>query len=625
VKWPFWEIKYRSASVKAITDVQTIEIHEEHFLEFLSQNPQAFLPLFQTLTNRWKEDLDKIDSDNLELKRQININNKFSRLLDDTANEIYILEPATLKISKANSKALRNLGYTEEELNHLNFNEVFNGLSLDELNNRLQYLLNKKQVQISFEETILRKDGTTYPAQVSIQYFEFEDPPLIYAIIEDLSEKKAMEEHIKQLAFYDNLTQLPNRNLVNDRLDIMLAQAKRSKTKIAVLSMNLDRFKAVNDSLGQEAGDQFLIQVTKRFDGALRKEDTFGRLGGDDFIILLPDLKDGNFAVLMAERAIDVMRRPIELHGREFHCNFSIGISFYPNDGDTFESLLKNSNIAMRQTKERGGQDYQIYESSMNEKIISRLNLEQDLRHALQKNEFELHYQPKVNMGSGKIEGLEALIRWKRSNSIYVSPAEFIPVAEDSRIINRIGDFTFNTACRQIRSWCDKYGHAVKIGVNLSGKEFDQPDLVSKIINTIRIENIDPKYIEIEVTETAVMSHIETAIDILSQFRELGMQISIDDFGSGYTSLGYLKKLPIDTLKIDQSFVRDCTDKNNIAILQGIITIAQEMGFKTIAEGVETQEQHDFLKDLECDQFQGYLCSKALPPEDVARLIWPEG
>ena len=507
--------KVRSASVRTISEVKTIEIHEEHFLEFLSHNPKAFLPLFQTLAKRWKEDLGIIDSDNFELKKQIQLNKRYSRLLDDTINEIFILEKDTYQIQQANSKAFQNLGYTLSEFTSLKFNDIFLNLSWDDLNENFEKLKTKKQVQVSFECKSKRKDGTTYPVEVRIQFFELEDPPLIYAIVEDVSDKKAMEKHIKQLAFYDTLTKLPNRNLVVDRLEIMLAQAKRSKTKIAILSMNLDRFKTVNDSLGQEAGDQFLIQVAKRFEGALRKEDTFGRIGSDDFIILLPNLKNESFATIMAKRINEIMKQPIELHGRQFHSSFSTGVAFYPNNGDNIETLIKNSNIAMYQLKEKGGHDYQIFDSSMNEKIFSRLNLEQDLRHALQKKEFEVHYQPKVNMGSGKIEGLEALIRWTRSNGEKVSPAVFIPVAEDSRIINRIGDFTFSTACRQIRKWCDKYGSAVKIGVNLSGKEFDQPDLASKIINTIHIENVDPKYIEIEVTETAVMSHIETTIDIL--------------------------------------------------------------------------------------------------------------
>jgi EAL domain-containing protein (putative c-di-GMP-specific phosphodiesterase class I) len=251
------------------------------------------------------------------------------------------------------------------------------------------------------------------------------------------------------------------------------------------------------------------------------------------------------------------------------------------------------------------------------------LALEQDLWNAINNKEFEMHYQPKVNLTTGKIEGLEALIRWHRPDGKTISPAVFIPLAEESRLIHRIWEWTFQTTCGQIQEWCQKYGNAIKIAVNLSGRQFEQPDLVEKVKNIIITEGIHPKYVEIEVTETAVMTNVQAAIDVLKEFREFGIQISLDDFGSGYTSLGYLKRLPIDTLKIDHSFIRDCTDNSNLAIIQGIITISQKMGFKTIAEGVETQEQHDFLQNLECDQFQGFLCSKALPAQEIADIIWP--
>ena len=295
----------------------------------------------------------------------------------------------------------------------------------------------------------------------------------------------------------------------------------------------------------------------------------------------------------------------------------------FPQDGKDIETLFKNSSIAMCQAKELGGHAYRLYESSMHDTIISRLTLEQDLRKAIKNEEFELHYQPKVNLKTGKIEGLEALIRWHRPDGKDISPAVFIPIAEESKIIHLIGEWTFMEACRQIREWVQKFGSAIKIGVNLSGKQFDQPDLVEKINHIIKSEDIDPKYLEIEVTETAIMSNVQEAIDALKQFRESGIQISVDDFGSGYTSLGYLTKLPINTLKIDQSFISECTNNSNTAIIQGIIAISQKMGFQTIAEGVETQEQHDLLKNLGCDQFQGYLCSKALPAQEIVHLIWP--
>jgi EAL domain-containing protein (putative c-di-GMP-specific phosphodiesterase class I) len=363
--------------------------------------------------------------------------------------------------------------------------------------------------------------------------------------------------------------------------------------------------------------------VANRFEGTLRKEDTFGRLGGDDFIILLPNLADEYFPAKMAQRVLDIMKQPLTLKENQFHSNFSIGIALFPDDGKDVETLFKNSNIAMYQAKKSGGHAYRLYESSMHDKIITRLALEQDLWNAINNKEFEMHYQPKVNLTTGKIEGLEALIRWHRPDGKTISPAVFIPLAEESRLIHRIWEWTFQTTCGQIQEWCQKYGNAIKIAVNLSGRQFEQPDLVEKVKNIIITEGIHPKYLEIEVTETAVMTNVQAAIDVLKEFREFGIQISLDDFGSGYTSLGYLKRLPIDTLKIDHSFIRDCTDNSNLAIIQGIITISQKMGFKTIAEGVETQEQHDFLQNLECDQFQGFLCSKALPAQEIADIIWP--
>jgi diguanylate cyclase (GGDEF)-like protein/PAS domain S-box-containing protein len=616
--------KMRSASVKATTDVKMIEIHEKYFMEFLSTNPKAFLSLFQTLASRWKEDLKTIDSDNLELKKQIKLNHRFSRLLDDTVNEIFILEKDTYRIIQANNKACQNLGYTLEELSKLRFNEIFESLSWGELNCKFHDLASKNQVQVSLENKCKRKEGSTYYVEVRIQYFELEDSPLIYAIVEDISVKRDMENHIKKLAFYDTLTQLPNRNLIKDRLEIMLAQALRGGTKIAVLSMNLDNFKAVNDSLGHESGDQFLIQISKRFEDILRKEDAFGRSGGDEFLILIPNLEDPQFPKVLSERIIQMMKHPVEIKDKQFHSSFSIGVALFPDDGSNIETLFKNSSIAMYQAKDGGGHTYRMYKPSMHDKIMSRLTMEQDLWKAIKNNEFEMYYQPKVNLKTGSIEGLEALIRWHHPSGKHISPAVFIPLAEESRLIHIIGEWTVENTCGQIQEWYQKFGDAVKIGINFSGRQFEQPDLVKKFKCIMRSKGVLPKHLEIEVTETAVMANINTAIDILEQFRELGIQVSLDDFGAGYTSLGYLKKLPIDTLKIDQSFIRDCTDNSNLAIIQGIIAISQKMGFKTIAEGVETQEQHDLLKSLGCDQFQGYLCSKPLPAKEIVHLIWPD-
>lgn len=616
--------KIRSASARALSHVELIEIHEKTFLQFLSQHPEAFLPLFQTLAGRWKEDLENFDSDNLELKKQISLNEKFSRLLDDTVNEVFVLEQGTYRIKQTNAKASQNRGYTQAELSSTPFNEIFLNLSWAELNEKFQSIINGMQAQVTFEGQSTKKDGDIYPVDVRIQYLDVEDPPLIYAIVEDISSKKALENHIKKLAFYDSLTGLPNRNLIKDRLNIMLSSAQRSGKKVAVLHMGLDKFKEVNDSLGHEAGDQFLIQVARRFDSALRKEDTFGRWGGDEFILLLPDLENEKYAAKMAQRTIDIMKQPVEIMGRNFHLNFSIGITFYPKDGSDIDTLFKHSDIAMYKAKVSGGHASCLYEESMNTEIIYRLKLEQELRNAIKNDEFEMYYQPKVSLETGEIEGLEALIRWHRPDGKTISPAVFIPLAEESRLIHLIGDWTFERTCKQIREWCQRFGGCVRIGINLSGKQFEQPDLLDKFKAVIKSEEIDPKYLEIEVTETAVMTNIKETVYVLEQFKSLGIQISLDDFGSGYTSLGYLKILPIDTLKIDQSFIRNCMEKSNTAIIQAIIAISKKMGFKTIAEGVETKDQQNFLKKETCDQFQGYICSKPLPAKEIEQLVWPK-
>lgn len=615
--------KTRSATVKANTDAKTIEIKGEVLHKLLSLNPEVYLPLVQTLARRLKEDLDLIDLDNLELKRQKVLNQRYSRLLDDTFNEIYILKPDTFQILKANSRAAKNLGFEQDEMRMLYFNKIFQDISRDELNEKLQDLISKKRVQVSFECQNKRKDGSFYPVEVHVQFFDTENPPLIYAIVEDISDKKAMENHIKKLAFYDPLTKLPNRNLIRDRLKIMLPRSERSNTKVAVITMNLDGFKKINDSLGHEAGDQYLTQVVSRFEGLLRKGDTFGRLGGDEFVILLSSLQDEYFPAKMAQRVIDIMKKPLEIKGKQFYSNFSIGIALYPDDGKDVDTLFKNSNIAMYQAKKEGGRSYHLYKPTMHDKIISRLVLEEELWNGITNKEFEMYYQPKVNLKTGKIEGLEALIRWKRPDGKNVSPGVFIPIAEESRLIHKIWEWTFRTVCSQIRKWNQTYGNVIQIGVNLSGRQFEKPDLVEKINNIITSSGVNPCGLEIEVTETAVMTNIQTAIYALEQLRGLGLYVSLDDFGSGYTSLGYLKKLPIDTLKIDQSFIRDCTNNKNMAIIQGIIAISQKMGFKTIAEGVETQKQRDFLEKLQCDQFQGFFCSKATSAEEIEKLIWP--
>ncbi len=611
----------RSASIKAVSKVKAIEISGEVFKSFLFSNPEALMPLVKTLALRSKEELNILASDNRELITQKKINKRFNRILDDTVNEIYILDPKSHKISQANLKASKNLGYSFKELGNLRFNRLFSEFSCDDLNAQIQTLIKNEQAQVSFTGQLKRKDESVYPVEVRIQYLDTEEPVQLFAIVEDITSQKEMEDHIKQLAFYDTLTNLPNRNLLKDRMQIMLAHARRHNKKFAVLYMDLDNFKTVNDNLGHDAGDQFLKSVTKRLKECLRKDDTLGRLSGDEFIILTPTLKDEKDASKLAQKINEVMQPPFLISNKEIFSNFSIGISFYPDDGQDIATLLKNADIAMYRAKEMGGHIYRLFTESMNEKINHRMTMEQNLRKAIDNEELELHYQPKVDQ-FGQVKGLEALVRWPQPDGKTLSPAVFIPIAEESRIINLLGKWVIVEACKQIREWKNKYGSWINVAVNISGKQFEQTDLVKEIKEILTITKIDPSFLEIEVTETAVMRDVDSVIKILKQLKETGIQSNIDDFGSGYTSLGFLKRFPVRSLKIDQSFIRGYQDQSNQAIIEGIITICHGMGLEVVAEGVETENQFKYLKKLNCNGYQGYFFSKPLPANETTKFIF---
>ncbi len=611
----------RSASIKAVSSIRAIEISGDAFKSFLSANPETLLPLIKTLALRSKEELEILASDNRELVNQKKINKRFNRILDDTVNEIYFLDPNTYKISRANLKASNNLGFTLSELENFYFNGLFSNFTWDDLHKHIQTLLNNEQAQVTFTGELKRKDESTYPVEVRIQYLDTEEPAQFFAIVEDITAQKQMEDHIKQLAFYDTLTELPNRNLIKDRLQHMQAHANRQNYKFAVLFMDMDNFKAVNDNLGHDAGDRLLKSVTKRIKECLRNDDTLGRLSGDEFIILVPKIKDEKDASQLAQKINKVMEPPFLISNKEIFSNFSIGISFFPDDGIDTATLLKSADIAMYRAKEMGGQTYQMFTESMNEKINHRMTMEQNLRKALDNDELKLYYQPKVDK-FGAIKGVEALIRWPKPDGKMVSPGVFIPIAEESRVIGLLGRWVIIEACKQIKEWQDKFGQSVKVAVNVSGKQFEQTDLIKDIKEIIATTQIKPEFLEVEVTETAVMKDIDSVINVLEKLKAMGIHSYIDDFGEGYTSLGYLKKFPVRSLKIDQSFIRGYKDKSNKAIIEGIITICKVMGLEMVAEGVETKEQFEYLKSLNCNSYQGYLFHKPMPAEEVTKLIF---
>jgi diguanylate cyclase (GGDEF)-like protein/PAS domain S-box-containing protein len=436
----------------------------------------------------------------------------------------------------------------------------------------------------------------------------------LHGVMLDITERKRAEEAIIHQAYHDSLTDLPNRVLFKDRLTLALAHARRNKRLLAVMFLDLDRFKNINDTLGHERGDQFLKNIAERLKNLFREGDTIARLGGDEFALILPEINQMHDAVKIAQRIMETIKQPWSLANHEFHTTISIGIAVYPNDGEDVETLLKNSDIAMYRAKERGRDNYQFYNSTMSDKILEKLELENSLRQALEHQEFVLYYQPRVNINLGQIVCMEALIRWQKPDQGLIAPDKFIPLAEESGLILPIGEWVLKTACAQNKAWQEAGFSNMCVAVNLSSRQFQQQNLVKMIAQVLKETGLEARWLELEITEAAAMQDVDYTIKTLRSLGEMGVHIFIDDFGIGYSSLNYLKRLPINALKIDKSFVKDITtDANDAAIVSTIINLGQNLKLKVIAEGVETEKQLLFLKEQGCDEIQGYLISKPMP------------
>jgi diguanylate cyclase (GGDEF)-like protein/PAS domain S-box-containing protein len=434
-------------------------------------------------------------------------------------------------------------------------------------------------------------------------------------------ESKHAEEQIKHLAFHDALTDLPNRLLFNDRLGLAVAQAHRGDGRLAVMFLDVDRFKIINDSLGHRVGDQLLRQIASRVRDCLREGDTLARLGGDEFIFLLPGVGEVADAVKIARKILQTFRRPFDIDGQELFITASIGVSLYPVDGAEAETLVRNADIAMYRAKERGRDNYQLYTSELNVRAQERMARESSLRSAVKREEFRILYQPQVDLESWEIMGAEALLRWSPPDGVEVPPSDFIPLAEETGLILPIGTWVLRGACAQARLWEKKGSPPVRVSVNLSARQFQQEDLVFQVSEALKESGLDPDRLDLEITETIAMENADQAIATMRRLKSLGVNMTLDDFGTGYSSMSYLKRFPLDTLKIDRSFVRDIRDPKDAAVVRSVISLAHGMNLKVVAEGVETREQIVFLKAHQCDAVQGYLYSRPLAVEDFTRFL----
>jgi diguanylate cyclase (GGDEF)-like protein/PAS domain S-box-containing protein len=476
----------------------------------------------------------------------------------------------------------------------------------------------ERQNLTNYELCLRRKDGSTVWVLESENLTEGPDGRL--SVIEgttiDITERKRAEEQVKHLAFHDPLTNLPNRLLFNDRLTLAVAQAHRHNQKLAVLFLDLDRFKVINDSLGHSVGDELLRQVAERIQEHVREGDTVARLGGDEFTLLVPGITAEEDSAKIARKICNAVHDPFWIDGRELFVTTSLGVSVYPSDGHDAETLVRNADSAMYRAKEQGRDNYQLYTPAMNAKAIERLSLESRLRQAVANDELELHFQPFIDLRTAEVLGAEALIRWRHPELGLIPPGEFIPIAELSGLIVPIGEWVLRTACAAARKWHQNGFPQMTVSVNLSSRQFQQTDLGSQVTHALEETGLQADKLDLEITESCAMQNAEHSISTLQGLKKQGVRISMDDFGTGYSSLNYLKRFPIDRIKLDQSFVRDLpADKDDAAIAMAVIAMGRSLELVVIAEGVETEEQLRFLSNHNCDQLQGFLLSRPLPPE----------
>jgi diguanylate cyclase (GGDEF)-like protein/PAS domain S-box-containing protein len=533
------------------------------------------------------------------------------------------------KVTYLNLLAERMTGWSCAEAAGRPLAEVFNiidGETREAAQNPVELAVQQgKTVPLPSNCILIRRDGFESPIADSAAPIHDRGGQITGAVIvfRDVSVERAMSLQLSHMAQYDVLTDLPNRTLLNDRLTQAIASARRHDAGLAVLFVDLDRFKQINDSFGHAMGDALLQSVAHRLLACVRTSDTVSRLGGDEFVILLSELDHVEDAVIAANKVLSALAAPHRVAQHDLDVTVSIGVSTFPFDGQDAETLIKNADTAMYHAKENGRNNYQFFEQGMNDRAVGRQVLEGSLRHALERQEFVLHFQPKVNLETGAITGSEALIRWLHPDRGLVPPAQFVPIAEDSGLILPIGQWVLREACRQARAWLDGGLGPMPVAVNISTLEFRSKHFLEGIRAILLETGLPPHFLELELTESVLMQHPESTVSVLRALKSIGVRLAVDDFGTGYSSLSYLRRFPIDVLKLDRSFVHDIAspETNDASIVSAVITMGKSLKYRVIAEGVETEEQLAFLQAHRCDEGQGFYFSPPAPPGQFAELL----
>jgi diguanylate cyclase (GGDEF)-like protein/PAS domain S-box-containing protein len=525
---------------------------------------------------------------------------------------------------KVNNMLCRITGYTEEEFGLLHYADIAHPEDIEDDAQNLKRLQNGEIADYKREKRTVRKNGEYIWVSQTISLIRDEGGAALYFLemAEDISERKQFEERLAYQASHDELTALPNRNLLADRIRQALLHAHRYHRQVAVMFIDLDHFKFINDSLGHDSGDQLLKIIAGRLSACVRSGDTVARQGGDDFVVVLSDMARSEDAAKIVNKIQTEVCRPIKIEEHDLEVTCSIGISAYPRDGTDVQELMKNADVAMFRAKEQGRNNFQYYTRELNDKAVERVIMEKHMRKALGKGEFLLHYQPQVDLVNGRITGMEALLRWKSPELGFLPPNKFIPLAEETGLIEPIGEWVLKTACEQNRKWHQTGLPQLSIAVNLSPRQFRQEGFVEAIGRILHQTGLEAQYLELEIVESLLMQDVENSTFLLNKINELGIQLTMDDFGTGFSSLSYLKRFKFDKLKIDRSFVRDITsDPDSAAIARAIIAMAHSLKLKVIAEGVETEGQLCYLRAQGCDEMQGFYFSRPVPSGEFEQML----
>jgi len=596
----------------------------------------------EELINTVRHVMRKLDleRDNQRMAQQIEQSEQWHRLLVNTSPDIIYTLDAKGCFTYLNDSVERTLGYMPGEL----IGRDYTTLIVEEQQDVALHHFNERRTgdraTRNFEMLLRRKDDllssltertSEHRVVVELSAMGMYRPSSLgmgeflgtYGVARDISARKQAEATITFQAYHDLLTGLPNRSLFKDRLGQAMVYAKRHGQTMATLFLDMDHFKVVNDTLGHLVGDGLLQALAQRLRGCLREGDTLSRIGGDEFMLLLPHIRSRDNAAYIAQKIIASLKQPFNIEGHELFAGMSIGIAIYPDDGDNIETLIKHADIAMYHAKDHGRNDYKFFTQDLHRSFTGRLAIENEMRHALDKTEFEVFYQPQVAVESQRIRGMEALIRWNHPTRGMVTPNDFIPIAEESGLITPISEWVLNAACHQAMLWRGSDLPPISMAINLSARQIEHPQFVDKFVHALHKFMPDGQGIEIEITESTLMRDMDGAVGKLRKLADMGVEISIDDFGTGYSSLSYLKKLPINTIKIDRSFIHDLNGhmNNGSTIVAGIAAMAKGLKLKVVAEGVETLEQLEYLQMLGCDTYQGFFYSRPVNAEAATEFL----